>query len=102
MRTAAATSVTSSALCARTSTLEYVSASAPYLRLMRWIAASGIETPARVARSEKPTSCIDVSCGFASVRAVTKLRPSSSGIWKPISIDSVRRGRLRWGAKTLL
>ena len=94
--------MTSSALWARTRTLEYVSASAPYLRLIRWMAASGIETPASVARSEKPTTSIEVSWGFGSVREVTKLRPSSTGSWKPINIESVSRGRFRWGAKTLL
>ena len=61
-----------------------------------------METPASVARSEKPTSCIEVCWESGRERETTQLRPSSRGIWNPTSIESVRRGRLRCGANTLL
>ncbi|GAC1601415.1 MAG: hypothetical protein NVS4B10_13410 [Myxococcales bacterium] len=64
--------------------------------------ASGIETPASVARSEKPASTRPVSFAPSSVRAATKLRPSTTGKVKPEIMLSVSRGRPRWGANTLL
>ncbi len=69
--TAAANSETSSAFCARSSTLLYDSESAPKMWLIRRTAESGSETPASVARSEKPTSCRDASCALGSVLPAT-------------------------------
>ena len=69
--TAAAMLGTSSAFCARRSTLEYVSASAPRRPLIRRTAVSGSETPASVARSEKPTSKSAPSLALGSVFPAT-------------------------------